>query len=225
MIKSLFKSKQSKFVLISFIFVIASTIIVYLFNTSQVRWFRMIWNYFLAVVPLYMALSADYFSKRDKTPPTVLFLILWLLFFPNCIYLLTDFKYLSDYDFETWSVFNVVSDNVVPWILLINLVICIFSGVLVGMMSLDSVHKILRRYCGDKTCILIIVAFMIASSFGVYIGRFARLNSWDIVNPEKLCDGVLSVMTPFTPVFMLMFTIITLILYAGYYFLKRIIKS
>ena len=218
MIKSILKSTQSIFVLVSFVFVTVTTVAVYLNDTTDIKWLRMIWNYFLAVIPVYMALFSRYYSKLEKRVPTVVFSLLWLLFFPNAFYMLTDFKYLSKISFPLWDVYEKIGVNLTPWILLLNLVVSITAGVIAGIISLEIIHKILKENFGNKISWVIVVFLMILTSFGVYIGRFARLNSWDIINLEKLFDDIMSVMTPFAPVFILIFTLITMTLYCGYYF-------
>lgn len=182
----------------------------------------MVWNYFLAVLPLYMALATEWYLKKNKKVPTVIFSLLWLLFFPNSIYMLTDFQYLCWYDFTLWRDYHSLSDNISLWVLLVNLVISIALGVIVGLISLDLMHGMARKKLSSKLCWGGVTVVSLVSSFGVYIGRFARLNSWDIVMPQKLVEDTLSVMTPFAPVFVLMFTVVTLLLYLCYYFLLRI---
>lgn len=218
MIKNILKSTQSVFVLVSFIFVTVTTVAVYLNDTTDIKWLRMIWNYFLAVIPVYMALFSRYYSELEKRVPTVAFSLIWLLFFPNAFYMLTDFKYLSKISFPLWDVYEKIGGNLTPWILLLNLVVSITAGVIAGIISLEIIHKILKENFGNKISWVIVVFLMILTSFGVYIGRFARLNSWDIINLEKLFDDIMSVMTPFAPVFILIFTLMTMTLYCGYYF-------
>lgn len=218
MIKSILKSTQSVFVLVSFVFVTVTTVAVYLNDTTDIKWLRMIWNYFLAVIPVYMALFSRYYSELEKRVPTVAFSLLWLLFFPNAFYMLTDFKYLSKISFYLWDVYEKIGGNLTPWILLLNLVVSITAGVIAGIISLEIIHKILKENFGNKISWIIVVFLMILTSFGVYIGRFSRLNSWDIINLEKLFDDIMSVMTPFAPVFILIFTLMTMTLYCGYYF-------
>ena len=218
MIKSILKSTQSVFVLVSFVFVTVTTVAVYLNDTTDIKWLRMIWNYFLAVIPVYMALFSRYYSELEKRVPTVAFSLLWLLFFPNAFYMLTDFKYLSKISFPLWDVYEKIGDNLTPWILLLNLVVSVTAGVIAGIISLEIIHKILKENFGNKISWVIVVFLMILTSFGVYIGRFARLTSWDIINLEKLFDDIMWVMTPFAPIFILIFTLMTMILYCGYYF-------
>lgn len=218
MIKSILKSTQSVFVLVSFVFVTVTTVAVFLNDTTDIKWLRMIWNYFLAVIPVYMALFSRYYSELEKRVPTVAFSLIWLLFFPNAFYMLTDFKYLSKISFYLWDVFEKIGGNLTPWILLLNLVVSVTAGVIAGIISLEIIHKILKENFGNKISWIIVVFLMILTSFGVYIGRFARLNSWDIINLEKLFDDIMWVMTPFAPIFILIFTLMTMILYCGYYF-------
>ena len=218
MIKSILKSTQSVFVLVSFVFVTVTTVAVYLNDTTDIKWLRMIWNYFLAVIPVYMALFSRYYSELEKRVPTVAFSLLWLLFFPNAFYMLTDFKYLSKISFPLWDVYEKIGGNLTPWILLLNLVVSITAGVIAGIISLEIIHKILKENFGNKISWVIVTFLMILTSFGVYIGRFARLNSWDIINLEKLFDDIMGVMTPFAPVFILIFTLMAMTLYCGYYF-------
>lgn len=218
MIKNILKSTQSIFILVSFIFVTATTVAVYLNDTTDIKWLRMIWNYFLAVIPVYMALLSRYYSNLEKRVPTVIFSLLWLLFFPNAFYMLTDFKYISKINLYLWDVYEKIGGNLTPWILLLNLVISITAGVIAGIISLEIIHKLLKENFSGKVSWFIVTFLMILTSFGVYIGRFARLNSWDILNLEKLFDDIMSVMTPFAPVFILIFTFITMSLYCCYYF-------
>ncbi|MGN1138584.1 MAG: DUF1361 domain-containing protein, partial [Ruminococcus sp.] len=192
MIKKILKSPQSVFVTVSFLFVTLTTVAVYINDTTDIKWLRMIWNYFLAVIPVYMALLSKYFSDLEKRVPAVVFSLLWLLFFPNAFYMLTDFKYISKINFPLWDIYTVVGSNLTPWILLTNLVISITAGVISAIISLEIIHKLLEKNLGKKISWAIVSLLMILTSFGVYIGRFARLNSWDIVNLEKLYDDIMS---------------------------------
>lgn len=220
LIKSILSTKISRFIIISFIFVIVSTVAVFLKSLSDILWLRMVWNYFLAVIPAYMALFALHFSEKGKRIQEFIFMLLWLLFFPNSLYMITDYKYLSNYNIDLWGNFTAVSDNLAPWILLANLIISVTLGILVGLMSLEIIHNLLKKQYSGKVCWCIITVISLLSSFGIYIGRYARLNSWDIINPVKIILKSLDVLTPFAPIYILIFTLLTMILYCGYrYFL------
>lgn len=225
MIKALFSTKHSKFVLLCFIPVTITSVAVQLMNNNGTdKWLRMIWNFFLAAIPVYMALLASNYYKEGKRGFTALFSVLWLLFFPNTMYMLTDFKYLSYFDFDYWAVYDIVDYNAAPWVLLINLVICVTAGVLCGTMSMELMADIVSDKLSKKAVIPFLTVVSALSSFGIYIGRFARLNSWDILLPQKLFDDTMMVMTPFAPLYIFIFTVMTMFLYGAYYFIKRILK-
>jgi uncharacterized membrane protein len=66
-----------------------------------------------------------------------------------------------------------------------------WNGLLVGFSSLFKIHRILRDTFSIKFSWAIIFSVLILSSFGVYLGRFERWNSWDIVtNPFQLFDNI-----------------------------------
>lgn len=216
LIKKILNTYVSKLIIVSFVPVVISTLAVFLNDTSDIMWLRMVWNYFLAVIPVYMALFAQHFSFEGKRIFEFIFMLLWLLFFPNSIYMLTDFKYLSRFDFQLWGIYDGVGQNLSPWLLLANLVISVGLGVLMGLISLGIIHNLLKNKFSKKACVWIVAGISLLSSFGVYIGRYARLNSWDIINPIKIVISTFDVMTPFAPVYIFIFTVLTLFLYVCY---------
>lgn len=132
----------------------------------------LIWNLFLAWIPLIMAYTAWALSLGRKwlyiVIPAVAFV--WLIFLPNAPYIITDFKHLADprADVPIW--FDVMMLMWFSW-----------TGLLLGIVSLylmqDIVHREFGRWAG-----WIMVLFVSAlSGLGVYIGRFIRWNSWDIL--------------------------------------------
>jgi uncharacterized membrane protein len=62
-----------------------------------------------------------------------------------------------------------------------------------GVVSLMHVEKFLLRHLKKLTVNLIVFLSLITSAFGVYLGRFLRFNSWDVLtNPGSLVNEVLS---------------------------------
>jgi uncharacterized membrane protein len=133
----------------------------------------LIWNLFLAWVPYLISL---YFIKKDtSTSNFVLFFILWILFFPNAPYLVTD-------------VLHIVSS--LPALLWYDSLLLFFFGwigLLLGMLSLLHVHQYIKMHMSQLFSEIMVLIICFVSSFGVYLGRFERWNSWDIVaNPLHL---------------------------------------
>lgn len=58
----------------------------------------------------------------------------------------------------------------------------------------------------------------IMSSYGVYLGRFLRLNSWDIMHPSSLIEKIVQGSDTFSLQFTLVFFLFLFITYGLYYF-------
>jgi uncharacterized membrane protein len=150
-------------------------------RSSNISYFFLGWNLFLAWVPL---IFAKLWSHRLQLKPLqhwksfVMFGV-WLLFFPNSPYLITDLVHLDTrFNASLWS----------DTLLLFS---CAFTGLIVGLYSLHLVHKILSSYYNYfKTWGIIIASFML-TGFGIYLGRVQRWNSWDLfTNPFHLLNDI-----------------------------------
>lgn len=132
----------------------------------------MIWNLLLALIPL--LISGFLIIIESKVKPKFLLIpifILWLLFLPNSPYMITDFlhlSYLCKWDKNT-NLYNVVT-----------LFSGVWSGLLAGLFSTYQIHFLLKKYMKNFISWIVIFMIFILSGFGVYIGRFSRLNSWDV---------------------------------------------
>ena len=135
--------------------------------------FSLDWNLFLSWIPLLLAFAARAASKCFGRLPLVIALlsVLWLIFFPNAPYMVTDLVHLSvDYDRDlTWH--DAIMLFYYAQISMIN-----------GLVSLYWMHGAWNRtYSRNIGLILVLVSFPL-SGFGVFLGRIVRLNSWDILH-------------------------------------------
>jgi len=138
----------------------------------------LVWNLFLAWVPLALAAAAYALLRRGVDGLVAALLVAWLLFFPNAPYLLTDFIHLRDGPAPLW--YDALMLSAFAW-----------TGLLVGFASLYLVQIILRRALGAAAAWLGVFGALALASIGVYIGRFVRLNSWDVlVHPRDVVDVV-----------------------------------
>lgn len=142
----------------------------------------LIWNLFLAIIPniISTTFNKTLIQKNKKLQNTLLVLI-WILFLPNTFYILTDFTHLH---FQ--NKFQFVLDI---------LILSSFSitGFYLGLHSILHVHTIIRTKYSKKIEILFIVSICFISSFGVYLGRVLRFNSWDnITKPVALLSTSLA---------------------------------
>lgn len=222
--REIFIGKITRLVVLSFIFVIVSCCL-YSIPNRDYTWFYIIWNCFLAVIPLYFSLFTRYFLQNNKKVKCIICGLIWLLFFPNTVYMLTDLKYLSNFSSDIWDNFQTLNFNIIQWLFMGNVIISVTCGLLFGMLSLYIMHTIFLEKLGRFKCGLGVTVIMLLSSFGIYIGRFPRLNSWDIVRPAFLIETALSSITEFTGFFVLFFTILSLVIYIIFYLLVKIIKE
>ena len=178
--------------------------------THDIYLLFLIWNLFLGYIPYFL-------SSKIKTtiPGTFRFYALlfgWLLFLPNSFYLLTDFVHLH-YSSSLQYLFDAV--------LLSSFTI---AGFYAGITSLFHIHTLLEMKYEKNKSKLIIVTMCYLVSFGIYLGRMLRFNSWDILsNPIDLFyNSIKSTTSIEVYVFTLLFgTFITLIYCLSYSFLNK----
>ena len=147
------------------------------------RHISLIWNLFLAWIPFMLSYLAHAVSWRRATLYLIIPLIavLWLIFFPNAPYMLTDLQDLARR-----------SSGAPLWYDVIIVVWCSWTGMMLGVISLYLMQDIVMRTFGRTAGWLFVFVISGLSSFGIYIGRFVRLNSWDILqNPTETAQEIL----------------------------------
>jgi uncharacterized membrane protein len=137
----------------------------------------LVWNLFLAWIP-FMISYVTYTLSLNRRQVYVLIPIaafLWLIFFPNAPYILTDFQHLA---FGKWH-------DLPVWYDVMMLIWFAFTGVLLGMVSLFMMQEIVRREFGRWVGWGFVAVVATVSAAGIYVGRFLRWNPWDIFNNPK----------------------------------------
>jgi uncharacterized membrane protein len=137
------------------------------------------WNMFLAGVPL--VISRTLVKQTAINVRALCLLLCWLIFFPNAPYIITD-------------VFHLIQRPAVPkWFDLLILVSAAWNGLIMGVVSLMQLERFLLKHLKKITVNLFVFLSLITSAFGVYLGRFLRFNSWDVLtNRGSLLHEVLS---------------------------------
>ena len=126
------------------------------------------WNLLLAFIP--WALTSVSFIK-PKIQQSVLgvaaLLIFWLLFFPNAPYIITDLFHLR------------VLRAMPVWYDTLMILSYAWTGILFGFFSLWDIERILGQRL-PRTAVTVLSGFLLfVGSFGIYMGRFLRWNTWD----------------------------------------------
>lgn len=165
----------------------------------------LIWNLFLAWIPYIISLC---FIKKDTSIRRFISLfIFWLFFFPNAPYLVTDIIHIvSNSSSSIW--YDGLLFFFFGWI-----------GLLLGMLSLFHIHQYFKNYFSYLISELIVFAICFVSSFGVYLGRFERWNSWDVfVNPVHLIKDSFYISTglAYTENPLLFVIVFTIFMYSAY---------
>ncbi len=140
-----------------------------MYITGTLHYGFLLWNLFLASIPLLLSYVVSYTKWWQNRLVYLGLFCLWLLFLPNAPYIVTDFIHL-----EGWSQMPLWFD-----FLLIGLFA--WSGLLMAFKSTYLIYESLKWYCTPQTCKQLIIICGILCGFGVYLGRFVRLNSWDIL--------------------------------------------
>jgi uncharacterized membrane protein len=173
-----------KMILVSIGFTMSLLFIRILF-TRELTYGFFPWNTILAVVPLLFSRKLSIRKEWDRY--TIILLLGWLLFFPNAPYIITDLFHFS-------------KDEGVPfWFDLILVVSGTWNGTLLGLISLMQVEQFLQKKLSRNMANFIIMICILLCGYGIYLGRYLRYNSWDILTKPYDLISVMSnhIMSPF----------------------------
>ncbi|MBK7291126.1 MAG: DUF1361 domain-containing protein [Chitinophagaceae bacterium] len=143
------------------------------------------WNLFLAFIPYFFS------GKITKSVSTfhqkILFgftFLAWLVFVPNCFYIITDLFHLKHFTAAP------------EWFDLLLIFSFAWNGIILGILSLRRVEVVVEKISKKKLTILLVFGVMLLNAFGIYIGRFLRFNSWDIItDPFTLLIEIMNLLT------------------------------
>jgi uncharacterized membrane protein len=159
-------------------------LIVRIILSGQLTYIFLAWNLFLAWIPFAISQKIDGAQNRWR-----IFLLTgaWLLFLPNAPYIITDFLHLRQ------------RPPIPYWYDILLLFSAALNGLLLGLLSLFNVEKFLTDRYGNRISGLLILCSFFLCAFGIYMGRYLRWNSWDIItNPGGIATDILErIINPF----------------------------
>ena len=139
----------------------------------------LVWNIFLAWIPYVLSRFFELYRQKQKWKQALLFGT-WLLFFPNALYIVTDLVHIDRESMVPW------------WYDVVLLFMASLIGIVLGFVSLRKAERFLRTYFTAGMVSALIALLLFLGSFGVYLGRFERWNSWDVVhNPLGLAVNIM----------------------------------
>lgn len=136
----------------------------------QSRFTFLIWNVILAVIPFDLSLLCHLLKQKKRR---YLLALIWFLFFPNALYMITDFSHLSSIGVGLITPLQFVEYAI--------LAAGVFIGISLGIVSLLIMYPLFipqaTRFSHQLTTFGLL---SICSSIAIYLGRFLRINSWDV---------------------------------------------
>jgi uncharacterized membrane protein len=140
----------------------------------------LVWNLFLAWIPLVLAVIVyDRWRRRGAGVTVFVLGALWLLFFPNAPYIVTDFVHLERGAAAPY------------WYDAVTIAAFAWMGVLLGFASLFLMQTVVRQWRGSVAGWLFAFVAIGLGSLGIYLGRFLRLNSWDALEHPSVIPRIL----------------------------------
>lgn len=146
----------------------------------------LLWNLFLAFIPLALAWFTYYVADKWNLLPVIVFSAVWLLFYPNAPYMISDLIHVNENS---------------PIVLYEALILFSFAmlALFYGFYSLKIIHLVFRMRTGRAVANIMIGACIVLSSAGIYLGRILRLNSWDLfTHPLRVLQLIFNHLFPVT---------------------------
>jgi uncharacterized membrane protein len=174
------KSELERLLMLSCLFSISLTAVRILY-TDDWRFIGLSWNLFLALIPYLITRFAIRTPAwiETKWKFAVVF-VSWLLFLPNSFYIITDLFHLE------------ISHHIPLWFDLALIFSFAWNGILLGVVSVRQMEKMLQLHFPSVREWQFIYPLMLMNAFGIYIGRYLRYNSWDVIaNPFQLLQDII----------------------------------
>jgi len=140
------------------------------FTVSNTYMF-LVWNLILAYIPF--VISSIIKIRKLKSLPFFIIFVIWLSFLPNASYIITD-------------IFHLKQKNIPLWFDLLLVVSFAVNGMLLFFLSINDMHTLLLTRVSRRVTWSVTVLVLFLSGFGIYLGRFLRWNSWDVISSPQL---------------------------------------
>ncbi len=166
---------------------ILSTLFTFILLTGRIyisgSWIYLflVWNLFLAWIPYGLSLGMAYtyaFFPRVRWLLIVPALV-WLIFLPNAPYLITDFLHLQE------------RSGIPLWYDIMLFCGFAWTGLFLAVFSLRAMQDVVKLMAGTLISWLFVLGMLGLTGLGVYLGRFLRWNSWDLLfQPKAIASDV-----------------------------------
>ena len=144
-----------------------------LFNSTSLLF--ILYDLFLGFLPFIISSTLLWHVRHAKASSFKIIFgcMLWLIFFPNAPYLMTEFLHLNE-------------EIVVPaWFDILLIFLCAWVGLEFAYSSVRHIEELMMQWCSKLTVQLLIILVFFLSGIGIYLGRIIRLNSWNLLSSPK----------------------------------------
>ena len=196
--------------------------------SGKVAYAGLVWNLVLAMVPYLIAAVGVHLIARAPEGRRSLIAVpvaaLWLVFYPNAPYIFTDFIHVINKTYLRTAPSDWLGLNALLWYDLLMNAAFAFIGHFIGLVSMWLIQGGLEKAWGARPARALVGAAILFSGFGIYLGRFSRLNSWDLVFDLRRAIGeiVEATVDPKAMLFSAAFSLFILLTYAALVVFKRI---
>lgn len=143
-----------------------------IFHSLELRF--MVWNLFLAWLPWLLAIPVRLVpSRRGKAWQLLPVFAAWFLFLPNAPYMVTDLLHLRH------------TRHAPVWFDASMLFVFAWTGCVLGFASLRTVHERIENWLGRTAGWAFVASAAVGTGFGIYLGRFLRWNTWDVLTRPR----------------------------------------
>jgi len=197
--------------------------------SGRIWYLYLVQNLGLAMVPYLIAAAASLLVERlgagrRRSLALSALAALWLLFYPNAPYIFTDFIHVIERTYLRARPTEWLGLNALLWYDLIMNAAFAFMGHFIGLVSMWLVHGTCARVWGRARARVLVLGAILFSGFGIYLGRFSRLNSWDVLlDPRRVLAEVAEATADLRAIlFSATFSLFIFLTYAALVVFKRI---
>lgn len=141
--------------------------------TTRITFVFLVWNIFLALIPYIISTLLVLYHRHLGTFSLLVLFAAWLAFLPNAPYILTDLFHLRP------------RPGVPYWYDLALILFFAWNGLMLGYASIMDIQSVFAARFRPWIGWCVAVGTLLLSGFGIYLGRYLRWNSWDIISSPK----------------------------------------
>ncbi|BDZ30168.1 DUF1361 domain-containing protein [Lactiplantibacillus sp. WILCCON 0030] len=175
-------------------------------------------NTLLAYIPIELSF---WLTSRRSTIFFWLLAVIWLLFYPNAPYLLTDLFHLSL--LKPYAVNGLLKFDLGMWRDFAYLVTPTVVSIILGTYSVDQIAQEIQRrlhltklFAGRTLISMVLFLF---ASIGVYVGRFLRLHTiYLLITPQYILEQLAEMWSSKMLAFVLIIWALQLVIYGAWRF-------